>query len=79
MTAADKSALSAVDPREDRKAAAAWSLDTINERYPGSMIERRALRPKRDWQSRCCIPVDLVSSCGVHLRPTNHWMSATLR
>ena len=69
MTAADKSALSAVDPREDGTQLRPGLWHTINERYPGSMIRKESFCA----QARLAKPLaasrlTLVSSCGVHLK-----------
>jgi hypothetical protein len=52
MTAADKNTLSAADPREAGTQLRPGLWQTINERYPGSMI--------RNWQSRWPHPVWLL-------------------
>jgi len=69
MTAADKSASSATDPREAGTQLRPGLWQTINERYPGSMIRKQSFVP----QARLRKPLAesrlaLVSSCGVHLK-----------
>src|SRR5260370_42309713 len=69
MTAADKSTLSAADPREAGTQLRPGLWQTINERYPGSMIRKESFVP----QARLTKPLatsrlTLVSSCGVHLK-----------
>lgn len=69
MTAADKSTLSAADPREAGTQLRPGLWLTINERYPGSMIRKEGFVP----QARLAKPLrasrlTLVSSCGVHMK-----------
>ena len=69
MTAADKSTLSVADPREAGTQLRPGLWQTINERYPGSMIRKESFVP----QARLTKPLatsrlTLVSSCGVHLK-----------
>jgi len=70
MTTADKQhALSATDPRESGTQLRAGLWQTINERYPGSMIRKESYV----GQARLAKPLTecrltLVSSCGVHLK-----------
>ena len=66
MTAADKTAMSAVDRRDAGTQLRPGLWQTINERYPGSMIRKESFVP----QARLAKPVaasrlTLVSSCGV--------------
>jgi D-proline reductase (dithiol) PrdB len=69
MTAADKNTLSVADPREAGTQLRPGLWQTINERYPGSMIRKESFVP----QARLAKPLaasrlTLVSSCGVHLK-----------
>ena len=69
MTAADKNARSAIDPREAGTQLRPGLWRTINERYPGSMIRKESFVP----QARLTKPLAesrlaLISSCGVHLK-----------
>src|SRR5260370_4457977 len=73
MTAADKSTLSAADPRDAGTQLRPGLWRTINERYPGSMIRKESFVP----QARLAKPLaasrlTLVSSCGVHLKSDQH-------
>jgi D-proline reductase (dithiol) PrdB len=67
MTAADKTTASAIDPREAGTQLRPGLWQTINERYPGSMIRKEHFVP----QARLSVPLSqarltLISSCGVH-------------
>ena len=67
MTAADKGASPAADPREAGAQLRPGLWHTINERYPGSMIRKESYVP----QARLARPLaqsrlSLVSSCGMH-------------
>jgi D-proline reductase (dithiol) PrdB len=69
MTEADRSSVPAADPRESGTQLRPGLWDTINERYPGSMIRKETFVP----QARMLKPLaecrlTLVSSCGVHLK-----------
>ena len=69
MTEANERTLSATDPRETGMQLRPGLWDTINERYPGSMIRKENFVP----QARLAKPLaecrlTLVSSCGVHLK-----------
>ena len=69
MTAADKNTSSAADPREAGTQLRPGLWQTINERYPGSMIRKESFVP----QARLGKPLaecrlTLISSCGVHLK-----------
>ncbi len=69
MTAADKKTLSATDPREAGTQLRTGLWDTINERYPGSMIRKESFVHQAQLAkplSACRLT--LVSSCGVHLK-----------
>ncbi len=73
MTAADKTIMSAVDPRDAGTQLRPGLWQTINERYPGSMIRKESFVP----QARLAKPLaasrlTLVSSCGVHLKSDQH-------
>ncbi len=68
MTAADKPVLAA-DARETGTQLRPGLWQTINERYPGSMIRKERFVP----QARLAKPLAearlaLISSCGVHLK-----------
>lgn len=69
MTAANEGRLSAADPREAGTQLRPGLWNTINERYPGSMIRKENFVS----QARLAKPLavsrlTLVSSCGVHLK-----------
>lgn len=69
MTEAADALLTQQDPRETGQQLRAGLWQTINERYPGSMIRKdhfvpQALLRKPLSESR----VTLISSCGVHLK-----------
>jgi D-proline reductase (dithiol) PrdB len=69
MTEADKQIFSASDPRETGTQLRPGLWETINERYPGSMIRKESfVRQARLVKplAECCLT--LVSSCGVHLK-----------
>jgi len=67
MTAADKSALPAEDPRDVATQLRPGLWHTINERYPGSMIRKDSFVPQaRLTKSLAASRLTLVSSCGVH-------------
>ena len=69
MTAADKRALPAADPREAGTQLRAGLWQTINERYPGSMIRKESyVRQARLTKPLGACRLTLVSSCGVHLK-----------
>src|SRR5258708_12283126 len=73
MTAADKTIMSAVDPRDAGTQLRPGLWQTINERYPGSMIRKESFVP----QARLAKPLaasrlTLVSSCGVNLKSDQH-------
>jgi D-proline reductase (dithiol) PrdB len=72
MTAADKHALSAADPREAGEAGTQLRVglwQTINERYPGSMIRKESyVRQAQLARPLASCRLTLVSSCGVHLK-----------
>jgi len=69
MTAADKSTLSAADPREVGTQLRPGLWHTINERYPGSMIRKESFVPQaRLGKPLAASRLTLVSSCGVHLK-----------
>jgi D-proline reductase (dithiol) PrdB len=69
MTAADKSALPAPDPREVGTQLRPGLWQTINERYPGSMIRKESFVPQvRLRKPLAASRLTLVSSCGVHLK-----------
>src|SRR5260370_10382128 len=73
MTGADKTIMSAVDPRDAGTQLRPGLWQTINERYPGSMIRKESFVP----QARLAKPLaasrlTLVSSCGVHLKSDQH-------
>src|SRR5580700_12179285 len=69
MTAADKTPAPAADPREAGTQLRPGLWQTINERYPGSMIRKesfvsQASLSKPLAESR----LTLISSCGVHCK-----------
>jgi hypothetical protein len=66
MTAADKQhALSATDPRESGTRLRAGLWQTINERYPGSMIRKESyVRRARLAKPLAECRLTLASSCG---------------
>lgn len=69
MTAADSGILPTIDPRETGAQLRPGLWETINQRYPGSMIRKDAFVPPASLakplsQSRLA----LISSCGVHLK-----------
>ena len=69
MTAADKHALSAPDPREAGTQLRVGLWQTINERYPGSMIRKESyVRQAQLAKPLASSRLTLVSSCGVHLK-----------
>jgi len=69
MTAADKSTLSAADPRETGTQLRPGLWQTINERYPGSMIRKETFVPQaRSAKPLAASRLTLVSSSGVHLK-----------
>jgi D-proline reductase (dithiol) PrdB len=69
MTAADKNTLSAADPRETGTQLRPGLWQTINERYPGSMIRKEHFVPQaRLGKTLAASRLTLVSSCGVHLK-----------
>jgi D-proline reductase (dithiol) PrdB len=69
MTAADKHALSAADPREAGTQLRVGLWQTINERYPGSMIRKESyVRQAQLAKPLASCRLTLVSSCGVHLK-----------
>jgi len=69
MTEADKSTLSAADPREAGTQLRPALWQTINERYPGSMIRKESFVPQaRLGKPLAACRLTLVSSCGVHLK-----------
>ena len=68
MTGADKGA---IDPREAGTQLRPGLWQTINERYPGSMIEKAdcvALAEPRKPLSK--IRLTMINSCGVHAKTT---------
>jgi D-proline reductase (dithiol) PrdB len=69
MTAADKHALSAADPREAGTQLRVGLWQTINERHPGSMIRKESyVRQAQLAKPLASCRLTLVSSCGVHLK-----------
>jgi D-proline reductase (dithiol) PrdB len=69
MTAADKNTLSAADPREAGTPLRPGLWQTINERYPGSMIRKESFVPQaRLGKPLAACRLTLVSSCGVPLK-----------
>src|SRR5580704_3026508 len=64
MTAADKES---EDPRETGKQLRAGLWHTINERYPGSMIDKADFVPLAELRKPLSeARLTLISSCGVH-------------
>lgn len=69
MTEANKHALPSVDPREAGTQLRAALWQTINERYPGSMIRKHSyVRQAQLAKPLALCRLTLVSSCGVHLK-----------
>ncbi len=70
MTAADKSVFaSAIDPREAGTQLRPGLWQTINERYPGSMIRKENFVPQAHLTKPLAASrLTVVSSCGVHLK-----------
>lgn len=69
MTAADKHMSPATDPREAGTQLRVGLWQTINERYPGSMIQKESyVRQARLAKPLAACRLTLVSSCGVHLK-----------
>src|SRR5271168_3383016 len=69
MTAADKMGISAADPREAGAQLRPGLWETINARYPGSMIRKESFVPQaRLTKPLSACQLSLVSSCGVHLK-----------
>jgi len=67
MTAADKTAIPATDPREAGTQLRPGLWHTINERYPGSMIRNESfVSQARLGKPLAAARITLVSSCGVH-------------
>jgi hypothetical protein len=67
MPAADEKTLSATDPRETGTQLRPGPWDTINERYPGSMIRKENFVPQARLAKLLAeCRLTLVSSCGVH-------------
>ena len=69
MTAADSEAILPIDPRKTGTQLRPDLWDTINQRYPGSMIRKDSYVP----QAKLAKPLSqsrltLISSCGVHLK-----------
>jgi D-proline reductase (dithiol) PrdB len=66
MTAADKES---EDPRETGTQLRAGLWRTINQRYPGSMIEKADFVPLAELRKPLCESrLTLISSCGVHAK-----------
>lgn len=66
MMGADKEPL---DPREAGTQLRPGLWHTINERYPGSMIEKDSLVPLADLRKPLSeVRLTLISSCGVHAK-----------
>jgi D-proline reductase (dithiol) PrdB len=66
MTEADRVA---ADPRESAKQLRPGLWQTINERYPGSMIEKDSFVPLAILRKPLSeSKVTLISSCGVHAK-----------
>jgi len=78
MTAADKSVFaSAIDRARLGRSCAPASGRPINERYPGSMIRKENFVPQAHLTKPLAASrLTVVSSCGVHLKTDQPWMSA---
>jgi D-proline reductase (dithiol) PrdB len=69
MTEADSGTPPTIDPREAGTQLRPGLWETINQRYPGSMIRKdSSVRPARLTKPLSQSRLALISSCGVHLK-----------